>query len=409
MAATDACRCASSTPPLLTIPLQEVGLLGTRRSIFTDEHEQFRVMASGYLRKKIVPRFPDWESKGQVPHQVFREIGDLGVFGLQIPVQYGGAGNPSFLYPAIWAEETAHAQVNLGGLNVHMNVVLPYFLKYTNAEQKLRWLPGMASGDVISAIAMTEPGTGSDLAGIHTTARLDGDAYVLNGSKTFITGGQNADLVVVVARTGSGSGRREGLTLLVVERDTSGFARGPNMAKLGLKAQDTTELSFVDVRVPIANRLGDEGAAFSYLTGNLPQERLSIAVAAVASAQAAINETITYVKSRKAFGQPVASFQNTKFELAACATDVAAGQALVDNALLALDAGTLSTADAAKAKIFATELQSRVIDRCLQLFGGYGFMLEYPIARRYADARVSRIYGGSTEILKTVVAKSLGL
>ena len=376
---------------------------------YTEEHENFRAVAREFLAKKVVPRFPEWEEAGLVPREFFLELGELGVPGLQIPEEYGGGGAESFLFNAVWLEETARAHVHFGGLSVHTNVVLPYFMSYANAEQKRRWLPGMADGALMSAIAMTEPGTGSDLAGMATTARRHGDHYLLSGAKTFITGGVNADLVIVVARTAHTDDRRGGLSLLVVERDMPGFARGRTLDKIGLKVQDTAELSFDEVEVPVANLLGEEGEAFRYLAGNLPQERLHIAVTAVAAAEAAIATTVDYVKERQVFGKPVAAFQNTKFELAACAAETEAGRAMLDRALLAHDAGELTGVDAAKLKIFCTELQGRVVDRCLQLFGGYGYMREYPIARLYADARVTRIYGGTTEVLKTIIAKSLGL
>lgn len=380
-----------------------------RSTIYGAEHEAFRKTAREFLAKEVVPHFPDWEAAGLVPREMFTRIGELGVLGIQVPEEHGGAGIDSFLYSAVWAEEVAKTYVNLGGLSVHMNVVMPYFLSYCDDEQKQRWLPGLASGELMTAIAMTEPGTGSDLAGMATTAEEDGDHFVLNGAKTFITGGINADLVVVVARTSNGENRREGLSLLVVESDMAGFARGRNLDKIGLKTQDTAELFFNDVRVPKANVLGEEGKAFAYLTGNLPQERLGIAVGAQAAAEAALTTTLEYVQERTVFGTTVSSFQNTKFELAACATDIEAGRSMLDRALAEHDAGELSAADAAKVKIFCTELQDRVIDRCLQLHGGYGYTREYPIGRLYADARVTRIYGGTTEVLKTIIGKSLGL
>lgn len=378
-------------------------------TIYTEEHENFRRVARDFLAKEVVPHFPDWEEAGLVPREFFPRLGQLGVLGLQIPEEYGGGGSASFLFNAVWLEETARAYVHLGGLSAHTNVVLPYFLSYANAEQKRRWLPGMAGGELMSSIALTEPGTGSDLAGMATTARRRGDHYVLNGAKTFITGGVNADLVIVVARTAQAENRRDGLSLLVVERDMPGFTRGRKLDKIGLRVQDTAELFFDDVEVPVENLLGEEGNAFRYLGGNLPQERLHIAVTSVAAAEAAIAATVDYVKERQVFGNPVSSFQNTKFELAACAAETEAGRAMLDRALLAHDAGELSGVDAAKLKIFCTELQGRVVDRCLQLFGGYGYMREFPISRLYADARVTRIYGGTTEVLKTIVAKSLGL
>jgi alkylation response protein AidB-like acyl-CoA dehydrogenase len=378
-------------------------------TIYSEEHEDFRQVIREFLVKDVAPHFLEWERVGCLPREFLRKLGELGVLGMQVPEEYGGGGATSFLFSAVWLEETFRAYVHPGSASVHTNVVLPYVLSYADAEQKRRWLPGMASGALMSAIAMTEPGTGSDLAGMSTTAHRRGDHYLLRGAKTFITGGVDADLVIVVARTGHGDDRREGLSLLVVERDMPGFARGSSQDKIGLQVQDTAELFFDDVEVPVENLLGEEGRAFRYLTGNLPQERLTIGVQAVASAEAAIAATVDYVKERQVFGKPVAAFQNTKFELAACAVETEAGRAMLDRALLAHEAGELSGVDAAKLKIFCTELQGRVVDRCLQLHGGYGYMREYPIARLYADARVTRIYGGTTEVLKTMVAKSLGL
>ena len=315
-----------------------------------------------------------------------------------------------YRYNVVLQEESARALVTLGTVRTQLDVILPYFLAYADEEQRERWFPGLASGQLLTAIAMTEPGTGSDLAGMRTTAVLDGDHYVLNGAKTFITGGLLADLVIVVARTSTDpDNRRAGLTLLVVEDGMPGFVRGRALDKIGIKAQDTAELSFDGVRVPVANRLGEEGAAFGYLGRNLPQERMTVAVGSVAQAKAALDATVEYVKERKVFGAPVASFQNTKFELAAVAAEVEAAQAMLDRAVLELVAGELSGADAAKVKLFCTEVQARAVDRCLQLFGGYGYMLEYPIARLYTDARVARIYAGTSEVMKVIIAKSLGL
>jgi acyl-CoA dehydrogenase len=385
-------------------------LAGMRRTGFTAEHDEFRRTIRDYLAKEIAPNFDQWLAAGLVPRDFFRDLGKLGVLGMSIPEEYGGAGQDDFTYNAILSEESARALVSLGSLRVHLDVVLPYFLSYTTEEQRRRWLPGLASGELITSIAMTEPGTGSDLAGMSTTAVRDGDDWILNGAKTFITGGAQADLVVVVARTSRDeTNRRRGLTLLVVEDGMPGFEKGRNLEKIGLKVQDTVELSFTDVRVPAANVLGEEGEAFGYLGANLPQERLTIAVGSMAAASAALDETVRYVKERQVFGKPVAHFQNTKFELAAVATDIEAGQALLDRALAEHRQGELSAVDAAKVKLYCTELQGRVVDRCLQLFGGYGYILEYPIARLYADARVSRIYGGTSEVMKTIISKSLGL
>ena len=381
-----------------------------RRDVFTDEHESFRALIRDFVAKEVVPHHAAWEKAGRLPREVFEKLGTLGVLGIAIPEEYGGAGIEDYRYNVVLQEEAARALVTLGTVRTQLDVILPYFLAYADEEQRERWFPGLASGRLLTAIAMTEPGTGSDLAGMRTTAVRDGDHYILNGAKTFITGGLLADLVIVVARTSTDpENRRAGLTLLVVEDGMPGFVRGRALDKIGIKAQDTAELSFDGVRVPVANRLGEEGAAFGYLGRNLPQERMTVAVGSVAQARAALDATVEYVKERKVFGAPVASFQNTKFELAAVAAEVEAAQAMLDRAVLELVAGELSGADAAKVKLFCTEVQARAVDRCLQLFGGYGYMLEYPIARLYADARVARIYAGTSEVMKVIIAKSLGL
>jgi acyl-CoA dehydrogenase len=381
-----------------------------RREIFTEDHEAFRQLARDFVEKEVVPHYPEWEKAGQMPRAVFEQLGTLGMLGMAIPEEYGGSGMPDYRYNVVLQEETARALVTLSTVRTQLEVILPYFLHYANEEQRARWFPGLAAGTKLSAIAMTEPGTGSDLAGIRSTAVRDGDDYVLNGAKTFITGGLLADLVIVVARTSTDpDNRRRGLSLLVVEDGMPGFVKGRVLEKMGCKVQDTVELAFNDVRVPAANRLGEEGEAFGYLGHNLPQERMTVAVGSVCQARAAVNATIDYVKERKAFGTPVASFQNTKFELAAMAAEIEAAQAMIDRGVLELVAGELSGADAAKVKLFCTEMQGRVVDRCLQLFGGYGYMMEYPIARLYTDARVARIYAGTSEVMKTIIAKSLGL
>jgi len=362
------------------------------------------------VAKEVVPHYADWERAGQLPREVFAQLGSLGVLGMAIPEEYGGAGLADYRYNVVLQEEAARALVTLGTVRTQLDVILPYFLAYADQPQRERWFPRLAAGTLLTAIAMTEPGAGSDLAGIRTTAIRDGDDYIVNGAKTFITGGLLADLVIVVARTSRNpADRRGGLTLLVVEDGMPGFSRGRVLDKIGLKVQDTVELSFDDVRVPVANRLGEEGEAFGYLGHNLPQERMTVAVGSVAQAQAALHTTIDYVKQRKAFGTPIASFQNTKFELAAMAAEIEAAQAMLDRAVLDLVDGRLSGADAAKVKLFCTESQGRVVDRCLQLFGGYGYMLEYPIARLYTDARVARIYAGTSEVMKVIIARSLGL
>ncbi|MFJ2887147.1 acyl-CoA dehydrogenase family protein [Streptomyces sp. NPDC087305] len=381
-----------------------------RRDVFTDDHEAFRGLARDFIAKEVVPHYAEWEEAGRLPRALFEQLGSLGLLGMAVPEEYGGAGLADYRYNVVLQEESARALVTLGTVRTQLDVVLPYLLAYADRDQRERWFPGLASGKLLTAIAMTEPGTGSDLAGIRTTAARDGASYVLNGAKTFITGGLLADLVIVVARTSTDpDNRRAGLTLLVVEDGMPGFTRGRVLHKMGIKVQDTVELAFGDVRVPVANRLGEEGAAFGYLGHNLPQERMTVAVGSVAQARAALDTTIAYVKERKAFGKTVASFQNTKFELAAVAAEIEAAQAMLDRAVLELVGGELSGPDAAKVKLFCTEMQARAVDRCLQLFGGYGYMLEYPIARLYADARITRIYAGTSEVMKVIIAKSLGL
>jgi acyl-CoA dehydrogenase len=381
-----------------------------RRDLFTEDHEAFRQLAKDFIEKEVVPDYPLWEKAGRMPREAFEKLGNLGMMGMAIPEEYGGSGQPDYRYNVVLQEEAARALVTLSTVRTQLEVILPYFLHYANDEQRKRWFPGLAAGTLLTAVAMTEPGTGSDLAGVKTTAVRDGDTYVVNGAKTFITGGMQSDLTIVVARTSTDpENRRRGLSLLVVEEGMAGFTRGRELDKMGCKVQDTAELSFVDVRVPAANLLGEEGEAFKYLGHNLAQERLTVAVGSVAQARSAIDAAIGYTKDRKAFGTPVASFQNTKFELAACSTDVEAAQAMLDRAVALHVEGELSGADAARVKLFCTEVQARVVDRCLQLFGGYGYMMEYPIARLYTDARVARIYAGTSEVMKVIIAKSLGL
>ncbi|MGW8762908.1 acyl-CoA dehydrogenase family protein [Streptomyces sp. NPDC055815] len=384
-----------------------------RRNVFTEDHEAFRSTIREFIAKEVVPDYPDWERQGHVPRDLYRKLGDLGVFGIQVPEEYGGAGVTDFKYQAVLREETARAGVGFGAESVHTCLVLPYLLEFGSEEQKRRWLPSFLSGEMMTAIAMTEPGTGSDLAGISTRALLaeDGTHYVLNGAKTFITGGAQADLILVVCRTSpyDPENRRAGLSILCVDTTSEGFAVGRKLDKIGLRAQDTAELSFTDVRVPVENLLGEEGRAFAYLSHNLAVERLGAALGGYASAAAAVRFAKEYVQERQVFGRPVAAFQNTKFVLAECATEVEAAEAMVDRALELHANGELTPADAAKAKLFCTEVAGRVIDKCLQLHGGYGYMLEYPIARLYADTRVSRIYAGTSEVMKSIIAKDLGL
>jgi alkylation response protein AidB-like acyl-CoA dehydrogenase len=380
------------------------------RTLFADEHEAFRESFAAWVAKEVSPHYLEWERAAQTPREMYASAGRYGFLGMAIPEQYGGGGTKDFRFNVVIAEEFARAGIGGSGLGLtlHNDVTTPYFLEYCNDEQSRRWLPGIASGELITAIAMTEPGTGSDLAGIATTAVRDGDEYVLNGSKTFITNGINADLVIVAAKTDP-TQRHTGLSLLVVERGMPGFERGRKLEKVGLHSQDTAELFFTDCRVPVANRLGEEGKGFAYLSNNLAQERLSIAATGVAAARAAVQWTVDYVKERRAFGTTISAFQNTKFVLAQMQTEVDVAQAYVDQCVLALNAGTLGASEAAEAKLHCTELQKRAVDQCLQLFGGYGYMLEYPIARAYADARITSIYGGTSEVMKTIIAKSMGL
>jgi alkylation response protein AidB-like acyl-CoA dehydrogenase len=382
-----------------------------RRSLFDADHEAFRESFRAFLDKEVVPHLAEWDAAGIVPREVFAAAGRSGFLGMDVPEELGGGGVANFRFNTVIAEETMRAGAAGAGLGIslHNDICLPYFLAYCDDEQRKRWLPGIASGELITAIAMTEPGIGSDLASMSTTARRDGDEYVVNGAKTFITNGINADLVITAVKTDP-SQRHKGMSLLVLERGMPGFERGRNLDKIGQHAQDTAELSFTDVRVPRANLLGpDEGQGFTQLVTNLPQERLSIAISGVAAARTALEQTLAYVKERKAFGQPIGSFQNSKFVLAELATEIDIAEHYVDDCVRALNAGELTAVDASKAKWWCTELQGRTVDRCLQLHGGYGYMNEYPIARAFTDARITRIYGGTTEIMKEVIGRSLGL
>lgn len=381
-----------------------------RRRLFEAEHEAFRESVRAFVTKEISPRLADWEADGIVPRELFTTAGAAGFLGMAIPAEFGGGGVADFRFNAVLDEEIMRAgAAGAGlGLSLHNDICLPYFLDLATEEQQRRWLPGIAAGELVTAIAMTEPGMGSDLAGMTTTAHRKADHYLVNGSKTFITNGINADLVITAVKTDPAQ-RHQGMSLLVVERGMAGFERGGKLVKLGQHAQDTAELFFRDVRVPLDNLLGTQGRGFAHLVDRLPQERLSMAVAAVAAARAALELTVAYVKERRAFGQQIGSFQNTRFRLAEMATEIDIAQTFTDRCIEALNDGELTVADAAKAKWWCTELQGRVVDGCLQLHGGYGYMLEYPIARAFADARVTRIYGGTTEIMKEVIGRSLGL
>ncbi|HUA75726.1 MAG TPA: acyl-CoA dehydrogenase family protein [Solirubrobacteraceae bacterium] len=384
-----------------------------RRNLFEDLHEDFRASFRTFLQREVLGeegRYGQWEREGLIPREVFARAGGGGFLGMAVPERYGGAGAEDFRLNLVIGEECQRAGVGGFGLGItlHNDISLPYFLSYCNEQQRERWLPGIVSGELITAIAMTEPGIGSDLASMSTRARREDGHYVVDGSKTFITNGINADLVITAVKTDP-SERHRGISLLIVERGMEGFERGRNLEKIGQHSQDTAELSFADVRVPVENLLGEEGEGFRYLVSNLPQERLSIAAVAVAAAEAALDWTLDYVRERKAFGQSIGSFQASRFTLAEVRGEVDVARAYIDRCAQALDAGELTPEDAATAKWWCTDLQGRAIDRCLQLFGGYGYMVEYPIARAYADARVTRIYGGANEIMKEIVGRSLGL
>ncbi|WP_246284482.1 acyl-CoA dehydrogenase family protein [Gordonia asplenii] len=378
-------------------------------TIHGPEHAQFRDTVSTFIERNVVPHFERWEATKVVDREFFAQAGEAGLLLFATPEEFGGAGIDDFRFNAIVNDEFSRAGLGSAGLGLALqnDVVGPYLLGLTNDEQKARWLPGLTSGELIGAIAMTEPGTGSDLSGIATGAVRDGDEYVINGAKTFISNGQNCDLVIVAARTSDD--RHKGLTLIVVETGTTGFEKGRNLDKLGLHGQDTSELSFTDVRVPVANRLGTEGEGFLQLMRNLPQERLSLAVSAVGAAEGTLARTMDYVKERKAFGQPIGSFQNSRFVLAELETEISIARVFVDHCVDLLVRKELSSVQAAKAKWWTTELQLRTADRCLQLHGGYGYMREYPVSRAFVDARIQTIYGGTTEIMKEIIGRSMGL
>ena len=378
------------------------------RNLFDDEHEQYRQTVAGFIAREIAPHYEEWSQAGLVPRDVFTKAGELGMFPA-VPEAYGGAGVRDFRFLAVFIEEAAKAGVApaLAGIGLQNEICMPYFLDLANDEQKARWLPGIGTGELITAIGMTEPGAGSDLSGITTRGVREGDDYIVNGAKTFITNGINADLVIAVVRTGDHP--HHGLSLLIVERGMEGFTRGRNLDKVGLHAQDTAELFFQDVRVPSVNLLGAEGSGFLSLMHNLAQERLGLAVAAVANARAVFDLTLDYVRERKAFSQPIGAFQNTRFKMAEMATELDIAHTYVDRCILGLNDGTLDAVEAAKAKWWTTELQGRIVDTCVQLHGGYGYMMEYGVARAFIDARISRIYGGTTEIMKEIIGRSLKL
>jgi len=376
-----------------------------KRTVFESEHDMFRDSFRKFLTEEAVPHHAQWEKDGQVSRELWSKAGEFGYLCPTVPEEYGGVG-ADFRYNAIVDEEIANFGLSGVGFGLHSDIAVPYIMAYGSEELKQKYLPKCVSGELVTAIAMTEPGTGSDLQGIKTNAVLDGDHYILNGSKTFITNGQMADLVIVVAKTNPEEGSK-GTSLLLVEASSDGFEKGQNLEKIGMKAQDTSELFFQDVKVPKENLLGAEGMGFIYLMQELPQERLSVGLNAIASAESIFEQTIAYVKERKAFGRNISSFQNTQFKLAEMSATLTMARIFIDKCLELHLTKELDVVTAAKLKLLSTEIQCDVIDECLQLHGGYGYMLEYPVARAYADARVQKIYAGTNEIMKLIIGRSL--
>ncbi len=380
-----------------------------RRDIFTQEHELFREQFKRFAEREIEPKVEQWNERGMSDRDSWRRMGEEGFLGAAVPVEYGGSGG-DFIYDAIVMEEMAYLRAHALMMSLHSDIVLPYILSYGSEEQKKKYVPGCVAGEILLAIAMTEPGTGSDLANVQTRAIRRADSYVINGAKTFISNGQIGDLFIVVAKTDPDARPpHRGISLLLVEADTPGFIRGRKLDKLGLRGQDTSELAFEDCAIPVANLLGKEGQGFRMLMEKLQQERLTIAVASVASCRRALDDTVAYVKQRQAFGQPIAAFQNTQFKLAELATEVEVGQAFVDKLLAAHVRGDEIVKEVSMAKLWTTDLQKRLTAECVQLHGGYGFMKEYPIAMDYADAAVQSIYAGTNEIMKVIIARRMGL
>jgi len=379
-----------------------------RRKIFTPEHDTFRATARAFFEKECVPHAAEWEADGMANRDVWKKAGEIGLLGWEVPEEYGGSGVRDFRYNAILAEELVRSGSSGIGFAVNNDILMPYMTDLTTDEQKARWLPGMVDGSIITAIAISEPGAGSDVRGVRTSAVRDGDHWILNGSKTFISNGQLANLVVVVCKTDPSAGHK-GISLLVVEEGMEGFSRGRKLDKIGAKAADTSELFFDNVRVPVSNVLGELGRGFYNLMRNIPSERLGIAVHGVARAQRAFEVTLDYVKTREAFGTPIGSFQANRFYMAEMKTKLDIAQIYLDRCIEELVAGELTAEDAAEAKMWITETEWEILDRCLQLHGGYGYVNEYEIARLWRDGRVQRVYGGTNEIMKDLVGRSLGL
>jgi alkylation response protein AidB-like acyl-CoA dehydrogenase len=379
-----------------------------KRTLYESDHEAYRETVREFLSREVVPHQDDWDRDHWIDREVFARAAKAGIYALQIDEKYGGAGEPDYRYRMVVSEEIARINALSFGLTISLqdDLVLHYLLDLTTDEQKQRWLPGFAAGEVIGALAMTEPGAGSDLKGIRTTARKDGGRWILNGQKTFISSGIMADLVVVAARTNA-EGGSGAFSLFVVERDTPGFERGRQLEKIGLPGQDTSELFFNDAIVPSANLLGEEGRGLPYLMSHLPRERLGVSAKAMATTRAIFELTCDYCRDRTAFGRPLTGNQHVRFELAEIATEIDIAEAYVDKSVTAYNAGELTPIDAAKGKWFVSELQKRVVDRCLQLHGGYGYMAEYPVARAFVDTRVQTIYGGTTEIMKEIIGRDI--
>lgn len=378
------------------------------RHLYSEEHEMYRKTVREFMTRVVVPRQRKWEEEGMVDRETWREAGAAGIVCPWLPEQYGGQGG-DFLHSCIVMEELARVYETGFALALHNDVVVPYIEAFGSEEQKRRWLPGTADGSLITAIAMTEPGTGSDLAGLATTAKKDGDHYVIDGAKTFISNGILCDLCIVAAKTGNDGDPHRNISLFVVEAGTPGFVKGKKLDKVGMQTQDTCELFFENCRVPAANRIGPEGGGFLMLMQKLQQERLVVAVCSQAMAEQVLTDTLTYVKERKAFGKPISKFQNTQFEMADVATKVEVGRAFLDKVVAEHVAGKYLVKECSMAKLWQTEMLGEVVDRCLQMFGGYGYMREYPIARMYMDARVQRIYAGTNEIMKIIISKQMGL
>ncbi len=379
-----------------------------QRQLYSEEHDLFRETVRGFMQREVVPKQAEWNEAGMVDRESWRKAGEAGLVCPWLDPEWGGPGG-DFLHSVIVMEELARVYESGFALGLHSDIVVPYIHSFGDADQKGRWLPGCATGELITAIAMTEPGTGSDLANIRTTAKADGDTYVLNGAKTFISNGISCDLVVVAAKTGHDADPHKNLSLFVVEAGTQGFIKGKKLEKMGMASQDTSELAFEDCKVPAANRLGPEGAGFLMLMQKLQQERLVVAIYSQANTEKVVEDTIEYVREREAFGRPISKFQNTRFKLAECATKVEVGRAFLDRLVAEHVAGRPLVKECSMAKLWHTEMQGEVVDACLQFFGGYGYMLEYPIARAYMDARVQRIYAGTNEIMKVIIAKQMGL